>query len=635
MSNPRVRRRRAITAGIVILAVAILGWHYWVIYSAATGAKADLEAAESALTGAGFDFTAADIATAGREIDAARGKIDSARTHARFDPFLATARVLPGTRDQANGIYDMLDMAATLARIGQEAVAAADVAVRYRDNPPKDQPLTRSLIDMLDETAPQLDSIDALSRDLVQQRRELGDRPLLGPLARVRDRLDEELPRIANAVEQARQARGLLPGFLGFEGERRYLLLALNNEELLPGGGLVTSSGIMPVTNGVNGTLEFVDSTTWMGRWETRGGHYIEPPGPLKRYLLRDFSWNLLVSNWDPDFTSWAQTAKEFHEMVEGPQRVDGIVAVDLIVLERLLNVTGPKTIPVAGYGDITFTPSNAVLQLEALTRQAFDPTEDRKSVIGDLAREVVADMLHLPSEKWADAINAVSELGEQRHIQVFSYRPEEQTVLRDIGWDGRLQATKGDYLHFNEASVLSTKLNLIVKPEGTYTIDVTELGDARHELTLRYSNPFSTWAAGKPPALVAQLMLGGLYGGYLRVFGPAGLAHPSVEVDGQPGTIEDTGSESGRDWFGTLLSLPADSTRSVTFRWMVAAAGTGSDYRLFIQKQAGTDGMCLAVNVLRDGRPASSVRIEGGTRDAAGRVCITTDVTVTAHFGG
>ncbi len=66
----------------------------------------------------------------------------------------------------------------------------------------------------------------------------------------------------------------------------------------------------------------------------------------------------------------------------------------------------------------------------------------------------------------------------------------------------------------------------------------------------------------------------------------------------------------------------------------MVAAAGSGSDYRLFIQKQAGTDGMCLAINVVRDGRPASSVTIEGGTRDPGGRVCITTDVTVTAHFG-
>lgn len=633
MSNPRVRRRRAITAGVLAVAVALLGWHYWALYSAATGAKADLESAEQALTGDGFDFTAADVDSASRDLRSARRQVDSARRHARFDPFLATARVLPGTRDQANGIYDMLDMAATLTRIGEQAADAAEVAVRYRDNPRADQPLTRSLIDMLDETAPQIDTIDQLSRDLVRQRRELGDQPLLGPLARVRDRLDEELPRIANSVEQARQARGLLPGFLGFEGERRYLLLALNNEELLPGGGLVTSSGIMPVSNGVNGTLEFVDSTTWKARWEATGGHYIEPPGPLKRYLLRDFTWNLLVSNWTPDYTSWAQTAREFHEMVEGPQQVDGIVAVDLIVLERLLNVTGPKTIPVTGYGDVTFTPSNAVLQLEALTRQAFDPSEDRKSVVGDLAREIVADMLHLPSEKWADAINAVSELGEQRHVQVFSYRPEEQTVLRDIGWDGRLNPTRGDFLHFSEASVLSTKLNLIVKPEGTYTVDVSPLGDARHELTLRYANPFSKWAADKPPALVSQLMLGGLYGGYLRVFGPSGLSNPAVEIDGQPGNVEDTGTESGRDWFGTLLSLPADSSRTVTFRWTVAAAGTGSAYRLFIQKQAGTEGMCLALNILREGRPASDVHTSGGTRAADGRTCLTTDVTVTARF--
>ena len=101
MSNPRVRRRRAITAGVLAVAVALLGWHYWALYSAATGAKADLESAEQALTGDGFDFTSADVDSASRDLRSARRQVDSARRHARFDPFLATA--------QANGA-DYLDL---------------------------------------------------------------------------------------------------------------------------------------------------------------------------------------------------------------------------------------------------------------------------------------------------------------------------------------------------------------------------------------------------------------------------------------------------------------------------------------------------------------------------------------------
>jgi hypothetical protein len=319
--------------------------------------------------------------------------------------------------------------------------------------------------------------------------------------------------------------------------------------------------------------------------------------------------------------------------MVDGPQQIDGMIAVDLTVLQRLLTLTGPKTLDVPGYGKVTFTPDNAVIQMEALTRQSFEPTQDRKSVIGTLAEAVIGDLLHLPSDKWSDAINVMRDLGAEKHIQVLSYDPEEQTAIRDVGWDGRLSETKTDYVQFNEASVLSTKLNLIVKPEGEYTIDVNALGDARHELRLRYQNPVWQWAAGKNPELVSLLMLQGLYGGYLRVFGPAGMSDYSAEMDGKAANIEDTGTDAGRDWFGTIMSLPPNTKHEMVFRWTVALAARQGEYDLLIQKQPGTDGMCLALNVTQSGKPAKDLHISGGTRDQAGRVCLTTDVHVTARF--
>ena len=132
---------------------------------------------------------------------------------------------------------------------------------------------------------------------MAARRLALGDQPLLPPLASVRRRLDKDLPAALNAIDSARRSQDLIPGLLGFRGGRRYLVLALNNGEMAPGGGFLTTAGVMQVQDGVNGPVEFSDTTLWKGQWEALGGGYIPPPGPLQRYQLRDYGWNLSTSN--------------------------------------------------------------------------------------------------------------------------------------------------------------------------------------------------------------------------------------------------------------------------------------------------------------------------------------------------
>ena len=637
-AGPGARRRRIILLSVLGAVAAVAAWHYITLYRDLSGARDELVAAQESLTGVGFEANAADLEAAGRRLDKAESKIVSADRHFKLDPLIRFASVLPRVGDQVDAAGSLIDIAGTFVDLGQAATRAGVAAVEVRENrEPGGPPLTQSLVELLRDTGDEADEIFELSDLAARQRIELGDKPLWRPLANARRRIDEELPGLVDGANQLAQASEVLPAFMGFEGERRYLVVALNNGELLPGGGLVTAVGVVPVTDGTNGPIGFTDSNGWLPAAQALGVPYIQPPGPLQRYLLRDFSWNLLVSNWDPDFPTWAQQALEFYEITGGKQDVDGIVAVDLVVLEQLLTVTGPKTMDVPGRGPFTFTAGNAVLELERMTRPAYVPVEegdDRKSIIGDLAELIIADMQQLPSEKWGDAVRVVRRLADQRHIQMLSFDPAEQSLIRDAGWDGRLLEHSGDYLHFNEASVLSTKLNLIIRPEGSLTIDVTELGDVTHELRLTYSNELSEWSRDKDADLVQKLMLGGLYGGYLRVFGPPGMTDESVEIDGKPGIIEDTGREETAEWFGTLLPVEPDATKEVAFRWRSTPPGNPRrEYSLLIQKQAGTIGMCLDLTVRRDGEAPKTLRIDGGAIDPAGRVCVTSDVEVTATF--
>ena len=611
-------------------------WHYWILYSDAMGARDDLLSVQARLSDVGLDLSSADLAVADERTRAADTKLKRVKLHLRYDPLIQFAKRLPGTGPQVHAIEDLVDMGELLAKIGGEATTAGEKAVALRERPPSGQPLTGALVQLLDDTQPSTVRIEALTNELVELRLRMGDEKLLPPLASARTRLDKALPRVANGVEQAVMMQQLLPGLLGFRGERHYLVLALNNGELLPGGGLVTAAGVLPISDGVNSPVDFTDSTIWKDTWEAQGGGYIEPPGPLKRYLLKDFTWNLLVSNWSPDFPTWAQQAVDFYQLTHGKQSLDGVIAVDLLTLERLLATTGPKQLVVEGHGAVTFDSTNAVLQLEQLTRQPFEPASDRKSVIGDLAQTVLADLLHLPAGKWAQAIETVRALGRERHVQVLSFNVEEQTLIRDVSWDGRLQDFAGDYFQFNEASVNSTKLNLIIKPQGSLRIDINELGDARHDLVLQYANPLPEWAKGKDPTLVQQLMLDGLYGGYLRIFGPKGMTGFLADKNEEPIGVEDVGEDRGKVWFGVFMPLPSGKQATMRFRWSTAMATTvqgANRYSLYIQKQPGTEGMCLALSLFRAGQPPKHLRVDGGNHDAQGRICITSDVTITASF--
>jgi hypothetical protein len=628
-------RARWIIGGGLFLVLGLSAWHYVTLYTSMANARDDLLFVQDRFNNVGFEAEQGDIDAARAGIIDARDHLDTAETHFRYDPIIRGAAFLPGIGDQVDAADDLLDIASLMVDLGDEATAAAQTAVDLRDNRDDDTLLTRSLVDTLEQTKPQLDRAAEILGEIIEKRRDLGDGDLWRPLANAREALDDELPDLAQGFDEVHRAAELLPGFMGFEGERRYLVIALNSGELLPGGGLVTAAGVVTVNEGVNGEISFTDSNGWLPAAQALGIPYIEPPGPLKRYLLRDFSWNLLVSNWDPDYPTWSRQALEFYELVNGPQDVDGIVAVDLVVLEQLLTVTGPKTLDVPERGPFEFTPGNAVLELERMTRPAYvEAADDRKSIIGDLASLVLSDLLVLPSEQWADAIRTVRRMGTERHVQLFSFDPEEQSLIADVGWDGRLYEAETDYLHFNEASVLSTKLNLIIHPAGTLSIDVTELGDVKHELKLTYSNGIEEWSKDKDDDLVLKLMLGGLYGGYLRVFGPPGLSDIAVDIDGTHGNIEDTGREETADWFGTLLAVGPGETREVAFRWRTTPPGTSSSrYSLYIQKQPGTIGMCLDLVITRLGEPAQEVRVKGGTQDATGRWCLTSDMEITAEF--
>ncbi|MCB9491631.1 MAG: DUF4012 domain-containing protein [Dehalococcoidia bacterium] len=632
MNFPTFRRRRAVAYLAVGALIVLAGWHYTTLYREATAARSALLSVEDTVS-IGLDAQAEDLDVLDARLAEARTHIDAAQAHLRWDPLLQAGKVLPVAGDQVVAAEGFLDAADHLVAAGDEAIVLARDAIATREDADTGDALTTTALDLLDRAGPALDRIQGHVDAAVAARREIGDRRLVGPLDDARTRLDEQLPRIAELMSQAVVARDVVPGLMGFEGQRRYLVLSLNNAELMPGGGLVTAAGVLTVEDGHVVSTTFRSASAWLPAYAEAGGTALDAPAPLQRHLLKDYPWNLGVSNWDPDFPTWARQSLEMYEMAWGPQHVDGVIAVDLDVLKELLAITGAQTVEAPGFGEVRLTSDNAVMELERVTRAPPDTWRRTKEAVGTLQEALLRDVMALPASRWDDLIRVMRQMGDERHLQVLLFDARAQALVDEVRWNGALLDPAGDYLQVNEASVNSTKLNLVFAPTATYDIEVGPLGDARHRLTLRYDNTVDEWSVGRDPDLVRHLMFDGQYGAYVRAFTPGDATGVTAEVDGRPTAIEDEGTSGALRWSGVYLPVAPGATRELTLQWTVPLATTDpNQYELTLQKQPGTAGLCIDLGVHRDGVDAR-LEVEGGSTDAQGRTCLTTDVTVHATF--
>jgi hypothetical protein len=112
--------------------------------------------------------------------------------------------------------------------------------------------------------------------------------------------LSRPLATYGPLLDDYRELDDILPGLLGWGGEKRYLVLAQNPAELRPTGGYTGTVGVVTLRDGALVEQRFMD-TYELSRRE--GLPFIEPPAALADRLLGDEqSWRLADANWSADF---------------------------------------------------------------------------------------------------------------------------------------------------------------------------------------------------------------------------------------------------------------------------------------------------------------------------------------------
>ncbi|MDO8503731.1 MAG: NAD-dependent epimerase/dehydratase family protein [bacterium] len=364
-----------------------------------------------------------------------------------------------------------------------------------------------------------------------------------------------------------RKASGVLanilpqtPDLLGGGGKKTYLVLFQNNATLRPGGGLIGSYALVTFNAGKLVSFDVQDVSAADGQLK---GH-VEPPLPIKDYL-GEANWFLRDSNWSPDFPTSAERAAWFIDKELGV-KIDGVIAIDLEFTKRLFNelgLTGYQSVPV------------------------WVLSEEANDFSVDLARQLLQLVTSLPKERLTTLGKVALSSLEGRHFSIWTDNEEADLALKRAGWDGSLldascgASCTGDYLQVVEANLGGNKSNVFVARTESLELSMDDQ-KVSHSLAVSYANDSGSSS------------IGGNYKNYIRIFTSLGsIPGKAYLLDPATGFQEelnlDVGQEKGKEVFGTLLTIPANQSRTINFWWDTPIPLGNKELSLVWQKQAGT----------------------------------------------
>lgn len=602
----RTSRRRAAAAlvfGAVLVAVLGVG-----LAARAHGLYQDLQHAQQALTdagksveGAGFSITSDQAGQVVERLAEADASLAGAAAELDGDPLLIAARIVPPLARQLDAASDVVR--ATRAVTGQGAAIKALLQgyVSARDGSSGADRIA-AFVTLLARLRPQTDALAAAFAEADGIIAALPADGLVDPLARARAMLVQRLDQVRPFVASAKTASAVLPSVMGVGGQRRYLVMALDNAEIRPIGGLIVAFATPTFTNGSLGDMTFRDIGE-IDRHDQKT--YVKPPDPLSDHLLGAFTWQVADAGWWPDFGTSVAEARRMYRIETGQDDLQGAIAFTPELVDRLLQVVGPVTIESAG---ITVKPGDTYLvSLEQV--EVLHQGNGRKAFLADLASQVLQRLYALPPSRYPEVLAALDEAGRRRQLQVQLDDPVAQAAVDAFGWPGAFTfPPTGDRLAIMEANVAPvSKLDVLLSLGHALDVQLAADGSATEKLVTTYTNHYGPTL---PPQLerVRSTFFDGILGSYSRRYLVPDAEVTSVTSDDPTAPVTDPDAEeleSGCLAVGNYQFVQP-GTVHLTTEYLApnvvapaaAGAGQGGTYRLTYHKQAGRDRDTLTVRV-------------------------------------
>lgn len=466
----------------------------------------------------------ARLAGAGADLDRAAGLVDG--------PWLTPVRLVPLVGRQVEAFRSMVvgsaEVTARAAQGVDEAQAAVGTGV---PTGAARVDALRDLAGVAEATAAALAAVDPGPRT--------GLLPGLGGAAAT---FAEEKDGLEDALLRSRDASDALATVL--DGPSTYLLLAANNAEMRAGSGMLLSAGLLVAADGrlevtdLEPTAEMVlatpvgiDDVDLEARWGYAGPD-------------QDFR-NLLLS---PRFAPNAEMATRMWAALGRPP-VDGVITIDVLALESLLEAVGPVSV---GTERIDHTNVRRLLLHDQYTRVTQDDTGQaaRRDVLGAVARAVLERFDSSEPDPGALA-RALRDAAAGRHLMIWSADDGLEQAWRgvhiagDVAADGVLVSVLNDG---------NNKLDQFLAIDAELAPTDATTGTVRLEVTNTVGAGEPPYIAGADPGAVGGY---GVYPGHLSVTFPAGT-RLSVEEGPEASLV---GPDGGSEVLAAEVRIPPGAT--------------------------------------------------------------------------
>lgn len=391
-----------------------------------------------------------------------------------------------------------------------------------------------------------------------------------------------EIGNYKNKIYQAKSFTSRLATLLGMDKPTKYLILFQNNMELRPTGGFIGSFATILFDKGR--LTEIVVNDVYSADGQLKG--HVDPPDPIRMYL-GEGGWYMRDANWDPSFPESASKIEWFLEK-ETNNKVDGVIAIDLNFVQKLLKITGP--IFLTDF-DKTISAENLYANTQNEVESNFFPGSIKKaSFLTSLAKQLMVEIQSINSDKYFALIKEIYLALEERHLQFYLHDFNAQESIYNLGYAGKLNLNidcgircfEDDY-SVVDANVGVNKSNIYIKRSQVLKFKASKKS-IQNELLVTYQNTASQSVGNS-----------GVYKSYTRVLVPKEASIVGVRLYDDKGNYEDIKYDkinaNDRQEIGFLINILPGDTKRVQIVWNIDSEilANGGEIKLKIIKQAGT----------------------------------------------
>lgn len=581
--RPSSRRRRIVVLGVaggVVVIVAVLAVSAAKSILDAKHALDDARAAVDQVTASPRHLTSA---TARAQTEQLINQVNADVSRARHDldtsPGVSVMWALPWLHSQRQATLNLLNNVQTTATAGLGLLGTVDQLVDASHG-------TTVALPQLKQLQRQTAAAEARLAPLDHQQK--GILPLVGPLANAQQSFDRQETHIVNLLGDGKELTSYALNFLGADGPRTYFLAAENNAEIRDQGTILSYALI----TADNGTFQ-VSNDASIANVPLPSAASVPTPGGTAQV----FGWlhptlSFQFTNATADFP-WSGKAMAAMYLHATGQPVNGVIALDVPGLSRLLSVVGPVQVPGIAEPVTANNLSEIVLHQVYQGITPSSPSQIQKNdVLSAVAKAVVDKMKggHVDLASFADALaNATAG----RHLLAWDQNPRNENTITKFGASGAIDTIDPTHtFHVAVENVSANKLDYYVKVAVHSQVTITPSGDARVVTSVTTINPAP---ANQPPSdqlgpFTGSGYVEGEYGAYVYLWGPRGAE--------QYGSV----AESGLRVSQATEDVMAQTTHTIRFESTIPHAVVNGRLRLVFVPQPRLVPQQLTVQVTGDG---------------------------------